>query len=158
MFVRFPLLIAALTCVPSLSQQLPNGKPDFTGNWQLETRNEQPASGSILIIDQNPTEVRIRDARTAEEAKTAIQCGVGGKECKATIDGNKGAVTFWYDGQALVEMETSGDNVTKIRRTLSPDGKKLIVEVSPIVPSGKATEKLAFVRVEPEQRAGAKTQ
>jgi hypothetical protein len=54
-------------------------------------------------------------------------------------------------------MITSGENVTKTRRTISADGKKLVVEVLSIVPSGNDPEKLTFVRSDAaEQRADTK--
>ena len=158
MLHRVPLLLLSVLCFPSPSQQtLPNGKPDFSGKWQLEQKGEQKSAGSMLIIEQDASEIRLRDAQTATDAGTNVKCGTTGKECAAKVDGHDARVTFWYNGPTLEEMSTSGDNVTKIRRTISADGKKLEVEVLSIVPTGKDPEKLTFVRSDAtEQRADTK--
>lgn len=158
MFHRVPLLLLSVLCFPSPSQQtLPNGKPDFSGKWQLETKGEQRPSTSTLIIEQDASEIRIRNTQAAAEAATNVKCGTTGKECAAKVDGHDARVTFWYNGPTLEEMITSGENVTKTRRTISADGKKLVVEVLSIVPSGKDPEKLTFVRSDAaEQRADTK--
>jgi len=58
-----------------------------------------------------------------------------------------GEVSFWYNGEMLVMMETSHGNsrVMKKRWAVSPDGKTLNLEVVHIVPAGNS-EKIIYNR------------
>jgi hypothetical protein len=149
------VLLATALCLPLSSQpSLPDGKPNFSGKWELQTKDGKPATGSAHIIEQNEKEIRIRDA--AAESRYDLKCGTKGTECKARLDGVEAQVTLWYNGPTLVTMAKHGDTVKEIRRTLSTDGQKLTVEILPVVPTGGSSEKLVLVRAgESEQRASA---
>jgi hypothetical protein len=149
-------LIAAALAIPIYGQNAGNGKPDLNGSWRLETKTD--ASAATSVIQQDADEIRIREPSSSGQAVTDVKCGVKGKECAARVNGDDAHVTFWYNGQTLVQMTTQGKDVVKTRRTLSPDGRKMTVEIIPIAPSGK-TETLTFVRAEvAEQRPAQETQ
>jgi hypothetical protein len=150
-------LIAAALAIPIYGQNAGNDKPDLNGSWRLETKTD--ASAPTSVIQQNADEIRIREpSSSGEKAVTDVKCGVKGKECAARVNGDDAHVTFWYNGQTLVQMTTQGKDVVKTRRTLSADGRKMTVEIIPIAPSGK-TETLTFARAEvAEQRPAPATQ
>jgi len=137
---------AVLFAVSSSVMLFASEKPDFSGKWRIET----PGSGSavVLSIDQNDRELRISSAPDQKDV-TEIVCNTMGKECESLVNGERVRVSYWYNGPMLVEMVFEGkgnDPVTETRRTLSEDGQKMLVEIIPIVPSGRSREKLVFVR------------
>jgi hypothetical protein len=121
-------------------------KPNFSGVWRMDSVDDD--SAKALKIDQSEQVLRI--SRDGEQDKpTDISCNTVGKDCEATVDGQRVKVSYWYNGPVLVEMVFEGKNnerVIKTRRTLSEDGQTMMVEVIPMVPSGQSPEKLVFVR------------
>jgi hypothetical protein len=120
-------------------------RPDFSGKWRMEAHSE---SVTVLSIDQKEGELRISSNLEQKDA-TDVACNTFGKECEGTLSGQRVRVSYWYNGPTLVEMIFEGkdnDRVTKIRRRLSDDGQKMMVEVIPIVPAGRLRQKLVFVR------------
>lgn len=121
-------------------------KPNFSGNWRMEASKSEAAP--IVTINQNENELRISSAPQQKES-TDVTCNTMGKQCEATMDGDRVKVSYYYNGPMLVEMVFEGKNnerVTKTRRTLSEDGQKMTLEVIPMVPAGKDPYKLVFVR------------
>lgn len=115
-------------------------RPDLSGTWRLEGNEAE-----TLVITQSQDEVSISNKAAAG---TVVKCGMSGKACDGTIDGEKVSVSYWFNGPTLVEMATGGkrkDRVVKTRRSLSSDGQKMEVEVIPIAPVGKS-EKLTYLK------------
>jgi hypothetical protein len=142
--IRIALL---LSMIPS-AVVAGSDKPNFSGTWRLEVPN--PDSATVLIINQDENELRISTGPQQKET-TAVECSTTGRECDATVHGERVKVSYYYNGPMLVEMVFEGKNnerVTKTRRTLSEDGRNMKVEVIPMVPSGKEPYKLVFVRDE----------
>lgn len=120
-------------------------KPDFSGTWRQETPAGEPAP--VLEIKQSDTEFRVSTAAGQPNA-SEVTCNMVGKQCQALIDGEKVAVSYWFNGPTLIEMAIEGknnDRVTETRRTLSEDGRTMLVEVIPIVPAGDS-RKVVFKR------------
>jgi hypothetical protein len=140
MYVRLGLALVAVSCAAAIASE----KPDFSGTWRAE--GSDPTSD--ITIHQDENKVSISGPANVKD-RTDISCNTMGKECEATIDGRDAKVSYWFNGPTLVETVIEGrdkDKVTKTRRTLSDDGRKLYVEVIPIMPAGKAATKLVFVR------------
>lgn len=135
-------VLVLIGCAGLLAYQ-PSERPDLSGTWRLESSSGQDESWKI---EQKADEVRILRLNSAGKATTEITCGTKGVECPAKIDGDKAKVSYYFNGAALVELVWKGKDVTKTRRSLSPDGSKLMVEVMPMSPPGSA-EKLTFVKV-----------
>jgi hypothetical protein len=108
--------------------------PDLNGVWKASD------SEQTLSIRQKDGEVAI--AESGKET-TEIQCNTVGQACKV----KGGEVTFWYNGETLVMVESLHGNshVTKLRLKLSEDGKNLEVETVHISPPG-ATQKVSMAR------------
>jgi hypothetical protein len=86
----------------------------------------------------------MRISHSVKQKTDAIECNVMGKDCEVKVGGHKAKVAMWFNGDALVEMETRGTEVTK-RRFLVEGDDSLKMETIPIVPPGK-TETAAFKR------------
>src|ERR1044071_2563996 len=128
------LIVAAIVAV-SAAAASPSDKPDFSGTWRLSDSAASDAENSApLSISQDGDNIKVVQQNADAARKTEISCNTRGKDCQATVDGNKVKVAYWYNGPTLVEMCYEGDHVTKTRRTLSPDGKTMTVEVLSIVP------------------------
>jgi hypothetical protein len=114
-----------------------DGKPNFSGNWQLNSAKSELHSGKTstvqLTIEQKGPKIHVlRSVKTSDgkESVTDFNCTTDGKDCDAK--GEK--VSLWYDGKDLVEMDIGSDVVTKTRMSLAPDGKSISCDMSFISP------------------------
>lgn len=106
-------------------------------------------------IEQNGNDIKITQVSPEGAPKTSFECTTMGKECSGTSDGETAKVSYWFNGTALVEMlieGKDGDKVTKTRRTLSEDGKKMTVEVQHISPA-KESDKIVLTLSSPPKSA-----
>lgn len=161
MFQKISLLslpmAALLMCLPALADS--GQKPNLNGTWQLDPAksdgaNQQANTRFTRVIEQDGTKIHMVETVSTSDGKQQsieVRCNTLGQQCNVTGPGHEAHVSFWYNGPALVEMDTAvhgKDTVTKRRAKLSDDGKTLEVEVIPLVPPGKPHEKLVFVRQE----------
>ena len=116
-----------------------DSKPDFSGNWQLNSGKSELHSGQAatakLVIQQKGSSIHvIRTLKSADgkETLTEFNCTTDGKDCDAK--GTK--ISLWYDGRDLVEMEV-GERVTKMHMTRAPDGKSIECDLSFISPQSE---------------------
>jgi len=114
-----------------------NTKPNFSGNWQLNSGKSELHSGKTtgekLTIQQKGASIHVVRTATTSDGKqivTEFNCTTDGKDCDAK--GTK--ISLWYDGQDLIEMDIGSDVVTKTRMSLSSDGKSINCETSFISP------------------------
>jgi hypothetical protein len=127
-------------------------RAELSGKWRLDTSTSQlhshPPSDLLWTIDVDVKDDGIHFAETSADKSSAweVTCSTRGADCKVKDAAKPITVSFWYNGPALVEIETDGKNkaVTKRRMTLSPDGSTLTVEVTHLVPDGRAPEKLVM--------------
>ena len=101
--------------------QQSEGNGSSKSTWTLENTGD-----SIHVINSNPTE-------TIEE----FDCNTLGKECAVKNAHHKSKVSLWFNGAALVELETTGNQVVKRRFTVTGNGDTMDLETIPIVPSGQ---------------------
>jgi hypothetical protein len=143
MFRSVVLLFGYCLCASAAT----GSKPDLSGDWQLQDDSNHKIK---LVIAEDPAQETVRIVETSADSdrKTEFDCSVKGKECQGTFEGEPAKITVYYNGPTLVELASRGraDKVTKTRRTLSPDGNSLTVEVVDIVPPGKK-DKLTYTRV-----------
>jgi len=123
--------------------------PDFSGTWRLSP-DAAPPDGSVrLTIKQGADELRIRSTEAPADAITEISCNTIGKDCEAKVNGKPAKVSYYFNGSALVEWITEGkkaERVRKVRRTLSPDGAKMTVEIEQISPPDPNRQTVVYVR------------
>lgn len=101
--------------------QQSEGNGETRSTWTLENMGD-----SIHIVNSNPTE-------TIEE----FDCNTLGKECAVKNGGHKSTVSLWFNGAALVELETKGKEVVKRRFTVTGNGDTMDLVTIPIVPGGQ---------------------
>jgi hypothetical protein len=71
-------------------------------------------------------------------------CTTDGNDCAIKISGKKGTVSLYYNGSALIQLETRGDTITK--RKFQVDGSGLKVEVTPMTGKVVTAEERQFDR------------
>ncbi|HZU26387.1 MAG TPA: hypothetical protein VFA04_12750 [Bryobacteraceae bacterium] len=127
--------IAIIAAAAFLLNAQDTSKPDLNGTWRSD-------NGVTLSIAGSPDSLHVTETRGGET--TDWTCGTEGKNCDLP-GAHKGTVSAWYNGPALVIMETRGSDVVKKRIELSADKSKLEMEIFPIVPEGK-TEKIELTK------------
>jgi hypothetical protein len=78
-----------------------------------------------------------------------FSCATDGHDCDIKISGKKGKVSLYYNGSALIQLETKGSLITK--RKFSINGNGLKVEVTPMTDK-VVTEERQFDRGQPTAR------
>jgi hypothetical protein len=108
-------------------------RPELNGSWQINPAGESKLKFEKLVIQQSPDGIKITESSTKEKA-VDVSCGVDAKECKVA----DGTISFWYNGQALVMIESHHNRsvITKTRLMPGSDGKTLNLEVTRLVPVG----------------------
>lgn len=141
--------------------QLPNGKPDLTGVWQLDSTASKMNAGTPDHKTWNihQTDDKIQLSRTVGDASKEldVECNTMGRECATKVNGETGKVTFYYNGNTLVEFEVVGKNgekTIKRRMTMAPDGHSLEVEVLHFAPK-QNTETLVYRKNPTDQQASS---
>ena len=108
-------------------------RPELNGSWQIHSAGGGKLKFEKLVIQQDPDGIKITESGAKEKA-VDIACGVEAQECKVA----DGTISFWYNGPALVMMESRHNRsvVTKTRLVPGSDGKTLNLEVTRLVPEG----------------------
>lgn len=124
--------LIALTAAAAIAAD----RPELNGTWQLSSTHDARLKFETLLIEQTPDGVKITESG-AKEKTVDFACAVDASECKL----KDGAISFWYNGTALVMMEThrNRDVVTKTRLVPAEDGKSLNLEVTRVSPPGPSS-------------------
>jgi hypothetical protein len=124
-------------------------RPDFSGKWRLSTDKPSADAPPQLAIEQTAGELRIRSTAGAGDAVTDISCNTAGTDCDAKVSGKPAKVSYYFNGPALVGWIKQGrnaDQVWKVRRTLSPDGATLTVEIEQVSPPSSDRKTIVYMR------------
>jgi hypothetical protein len=125
-------------------------RPGFSGTWHVDTAScelhSRISPALTWKIDQKDEDIHFVESASDKGSLIDVTCGTRGADCKTKEAGKPVTVSFWYNGPALVEMETEGKGVavTKRKIQLSSDGSSLIVEVTHILPEGRTPEKIVL--------------
>jgi hypothetical protein len=101
------------------------------GHWQNGSGNKEvwmlESKGELLHVTRS------------EEGKVTLEaeCRPDGSDCNGTESGKKIKISMYYNGPALVQMETHDSSVTTRKFTLNGESG-LSIEVKPITGPGKA--------------------
>jgi hypothetical protein len=108
-------------------------RPELNGTWQLSSPHDGRLKFDTLLIQMSEEGVKITESG-AKEKTVDFACAIDATECKL----KEGAISFWYNGPALVMMETHHNRevVTKTRLLAAEDGKSLALEVTRVSPPG----------------------
>ena len=116
------------------------------GSWVLRKGG---GSADAWIIDGAASGLHLIQT---EDAKTIadFECTIGGRDCDVRIGGHKATVSMYYNGAALVELETRGDKVIKRRFSILPSGNSMKLEVIPVT-GNDASREFQFQRAQPQE-------
>ncbi len=120
----------------SAAALLASDRPELSGTWQLSSPHDAKLKFETLLIQQNPDGIKITESG-GKEKPVDFACGSDAQECKL----KEGVISFWYNGPALVMMEShhNHDQVIKTRLLPAEDGKTLSLEVTRVSPAGSST-------------------
>lgn len=104
------------------------------GSWRASAAD---ASGAVWVLEAKADNIHVTQSQGGQ-AVVEFECNTMGRECEVKDNGKRAKVSMWFNGPALVAMETRGSDVTKRRFTILEQGDTMEVEVTPIVPAGKA--------------------
>ncbi|MCC7498055.1 MAG: hypothetical protein IT160_10795 [Bryobacterales bacterium] len=108
----------------------------LSGNWKVADSNDK--SPEVWIIEEHANDAIHFSHSDNDRVLAEFECNTMGKECQVKVEGKQAAVSMWFNGAALVQMETRKSNVVKRTFSITGDGDSLNVEATPIVPPGKA--------------------
>jgi len=130
--VRSLLFLIAFTASAAFAAD----RADLNGTWQLSSTHGGRLKFETLLIHQTEDGIKISESG-AKERTVDFACHVDGHACKL----QEGEVSFWYDGPALVMMEThhNRDVVIQTRLVASEDGKTLNLELTRVAPPGSSS-------------------
>jgi len=130
--VRPLLFLIALTAAAVIAAD----RPELDGTWQLTSARDARLKFETLLIQQTPDGLKITESG-AKDKTVEFACAVDASECKL----KEGAISFYYDGPALVMMETHHNHDVAIKTRLVPaeDGKSLTLEVTRVSPPGSSS-------------------
>jgi hypothetical protein len=101
------------------------------GQWQSQGGDEQ---NSVWTIEQKGDQIRVA-ASKGDLKFLEFECKPLGVDCEAKGAGKSAKISMYFNGPALVQLETKGSEVTK-RRFTAKDQDSMDIELIPLVPGG----------------------
>ena len=149
MTIPITALTALLLCVPVLADDV-SDRAKLLGSWQRQDDSGKDAT--VWVLDVKGMALHVSES-LGNHKFSEFECVPKGAECEGTDAGNKAAVTMYYDGPALVQLETKGSDVTRRRFAVPGQPDMMDLEVRPIVGAGKAgTLHLKRTKISAESR------
>jgi hypothetical protein len=127
-------LTALLLCVPVLADDV-SDRAKLLGSWQAQDVSGKEAT--VWVLEMKGTALHISES-LGDMKISEFECVPKGVDCERTVGGVKATVSMYYDGSALVQLETKGADVTRRRFSVSGQPDMMDLEVRPIVGAGKA--------------------
>lgn len=127
------IVIPALLLAGAAFADDTNSRALLIGQWQNQSGADQ---NSVWVIEQKGDELHV-SASKGEQKLLESECKPVGVDCEAKDAGKSAKVSMYYNGPALVQLETKGSEVTK-RRFIAKDQESVDLEVTPIVPGGSS--------------------
>jgi hypothetical protein len=141
------VLLGVLICGCASLLADDSAHPNFTGNWLLDAaKSEVHTKAPASAWDIRQTDDTISISEQLQGKTESMTCEISTKACKTKVEGEAAEVTFYFNGNMLVETDLLGhgkDRVVKKRLKLAADGKTLEIEVMHITPVAPA-EKWVF--------------
>lgn len=127
-------LTALLLCVPVLADDV-SDRTKLLGSWQAQDVSGKDAT--VWVLEMKGTALHISES-LGNIKISEFECVPKGVDCEGTVGGIKATVSMYYDGSALVQLETKGSDVTRRRFSVPGEPDMMDLEVRPIVGAGKA--------------------
>lgn len=126
-------LTALLLCVAVLADDV-SDRAKLLGSWQAQDVSGKEAT--VWVLEMKGMALHISES-LGDMKISEFECVPKGVECAGTVAGNKATVSMYYDGPALVQLETKGSDVTRRRFTVTGQPDMMDLELRPIVGPGK---------------------
>lgn len=148
-YVQITLFAVLLLAAP-LRADNASDRAGLLGSWQQPPESGKEAA--VWVLQMKGMSLHITESVGAQ-AVSEFECPPKGAECEGTAEGKKASVSLYYDGPALVEIETRGSDVTRRKFMVAKQSDTLDIEVMPIVGDNKAeTLHLKRIRLSTQNR------
>ena len=151
MTIQMSALAALLLCKLVLASDV-SDRAKLLGSWQRQDDSGKEVTVWVLEVKGMALHISVS---LGDKKISEFECLPRGEECEGTVEGKKAKVTMYYDGSALVQLETRESDVTRRRFTVSGQPDMMDIEVMPILGAGKA-ETLHLKRI--KNSAGSRQQ
>jgi hypothetical protein len=141
LYVRTTAFAALLLCLPLRADDV-SDREKLLGSWQ---RQDDSGKVNLWVLEMKGEALHIT-VSVGDQKVSEFECSPKGAECEGTVKGMKANVRMYYDGPALVQFETRGEDVTRRRLSVTGQPDMMEIEVMPIVGADKA-ETLHLKRV-----------
>ena len=138
---------ALLLCAPVLAGDA-SDRAKLLGTWQQQ--DDSGKTAIVWVLEMKGTALHITVSVGGQKV-SEFECPPKGADCEGTYDGKKANVTMYYDGPALVQLETRGSDVTRRRFAVAGQPEMMEIQVTPIVGTDKA-ETLHLKRIKVDSR------
>jgi hypothetical protein len=140
-FAAFTTMVALSPLTTPAQADDKADRASLVGSWV------QNGGSAAWIIDSRADGLHVTQIEGSGPVAD-FQCNTEGQSCDIKIGGHKASVSMYYNGPALVQLETKGDQIVKRRFSILPSGNSMKVEVTPM--TGRVqTEQLEFERGQP---------
>ena len=149
MTIQLTALTALLLCVPVLADDV-SDRVKLLGSWEAQDGSGKETT--VWVLELKGMALHISESR-GNIKNSEFECVPKGVDCEGTVGGIKATVSMYYDGSALVQLETKGSDVTRRRFSVPGQPDMMDLEVRPIVGAGKAeTLHLKRIKTSAESR------
>ena len=143
-FATFATLAMASSLIGPARADEQSGRAGLIGSWV------QSGGNNAWIIDNAADGLHIKQIEGSGTVAD-YQCNLDGHDCDVKIGGHKAAISMYFNGAILVQIETKGDQIVKRRFSIEPSGNTLKVETIPMAAHAQ-TEEMEFERGQPMTR------
>lgn len=139
--IMYTFAVFTALAVTSARADTDTDRARLAGSWV------QANGSGAWVIDSRPDGLHITQIEGSDPVAD-FQCNTEGQSCNIKISGHKATVSMYYNGPALVQLETRGDQVVKRRFSVLPSGDSMKVEVTSMNGAAAGTQELEFQRGE----------
>jgi hypothetical protein len=134
MTIQMTAFVALLLCVPVLADDV-SDRAQLLGSWQRQ--DDSGKEVTVWVLEVRGAALHIMESRGGQKS-SEFECPPKGVDCDGTVEGKKAKVTLYYNGPALVQLETRGSDITKRQFTVTGQPDTMEIEVMPILGTDKA--------------------
>lgn len=134
MTIQMAALTALLLSMPLLADNV-SDRAKLLGSWQQQGDSGKEAT--VWVLEVKGMALHISESR-GDQKISEFECVPRGVECEGTVEGKKATVSMYYDGPALVQLETEGSDITRRRFAATGQPDVMDIEVKPIIGAAKA--------------------
>ena len=140
-FATFATLAAATSLIGPARADQQADRANLIVSWV------QSGGNNAWVIDAAADGLHIKQIEGSGTVAD-YQCNLNGDDCNVKIAGHKAAISMYFNGSTLVQIETKGDQIVKRRFSVLPSGASMKLEIIPMAEHAR-TEELQFERGQP---------